>query len=126
MCKSTPKRILAVYGTEMGSTKQEAKKIVESWTKEQLKVNMLEGNEASELFDLIPKDYDVLVVMTSSYGDGDAPSGYGKFLYKLYEAAKSGMQPLKGIEQTVCNLEIKGSCKQSVLVQALESLLSSI
>ncbi|EJK46341.1 hypothetical protein THAOC_34994 [Thalassiosira oceanica] len=97
------KRILAVYGTEMGSTKVEAKKIVGSWEeKENLAVELLEGNEAADVFDTItPKKYDLLVVFTSSYGDGDAPSGYGKFLYKIYEAAKEGNKPLSGLEHSV-------------------------
>lgn len=95
-------RILAVYGTEMGSTKVEAKKIVEAWEKKNLAVEMLEGNQAADVFDTItPEKYDLLVVFTSSYGDGDAPSGYGKFFYKIYEAAKEGNNPLSGLEHSV-------------------------
>ena len=95
-------RILAVYGTEMGSTKVEAKKIVETWENNNLSVEFLEGNEAADIFDTItPEKYDLLVVFTSSYGDGDAPSGYGKFLYKIYEAAKKGKNPMSGLEHSV-------------------------
>jgi len=89
----------------MGSTKVEAKKLVETWKeKDNIKVELLEGNQAADQFDSIPQNYDVLVILTSSYGDGDAPSGYGKFLFKMYEAAKSGTAPLKGMEHSVLGL----------------------
>eukprot|EP00554_Chaetoceros_debilis_P010331 CAMPEP_0194111378 /NCGR_PEP_ID=MMETSP0150-20130528/10394_1 /TAXON_ID=122233 /ORGANISM="Chaetoceros debilis, Strain MM31A-1" /LENGTH=243 /DNA_ID=CAMNT_0038800791 /DNA_START=95 /DNA_END=826 /DNA_ORIENTATION=+ len=110
MCIPTPpKRILAVFGTEMGSTKTEASKIVEEWQKDDnFKVTMMEGNDAADKFDTITtKNYDVLVVMTSSYGDGDAPSGFGKFLYKIYASAeesqksRSSLRPLDGLEHSV-------------------------
>merc|ERR1719356_885786 len=50
------------------------------------------------MFDSISKDYNVLLVGTSSFGDGDAPTGYGKFLYQLYNADESS---LRGIEHAV-------------------------
>lgn len=91
-----------VYGTEMGSTKVEAKNVIESWEKEGVAVELLEGDEAADVFDGITSEkYRLLVVLTSSYGDGDPPSGFGKFLYKLYAAAKDGSTPLKGLEHSV-------------------------
>jgi len=95
-------RVLAVYGTETGMTKVEAKKITEAWEKDGLKCELLEGNDAADVFDTIkPDKYDLVVVLTSSYGDGDPPSGYGKFLFKLYEAAKAGEKALNGLEHAV-------------------------
>lgn len=91
-----------VYGTEMGSTKVEAKNIVEVWEKQGVAVDLQEGDDAADAFDDIsPDKYRLLVVLTSSYGDGDAPSGYGKFLYKLYAAAGEGATPFKGLEHAV-------------------------
>jgi len=91
-----------VYGTEMGSTKVEAKNIIEVWEKDNISVELLMGDDAAEVFDEItPAKYRLVVVLTSSYGDGDPPSGYGKFLYKLYTAAKAGSTPLQGLEHTV-------------------------
>jgi len=113
MCNPVSKRILAVFGTETGSTKSEAQEIVESWkSSHNLKgagsVTLLEGNEAADQFDTIKKEnYDIIVVITSSYGDGDAPSGFGKFLYKIYAAAadvkKRGKEAavLAGMEHSV-------------------------
>lgn len=104
MCGPTNyKRILAVYGTEMGSTKTEAKKMIESWeSKEKLCVTFLEGNKAADGFDdITTENYDVLVIFTSSYGDGDAPSGFGRFLYKLYAAGEAGTNTLSGLEHSV-------------------------
>lgn len=91
-----------VYGTEMGSTKVEAKNIVEAWEKESVAVELLEGDDAGDVFDSITAEkYRLVVVLTSSYGDGDPPSGYGKFLYKLYTAVQAGSTPMKGLEHAV-------------------------
>lgn len=91
-----------VYGTEMGSTKVEAKNIIEAWEKESVVVELLEGDDAGDVFDGITAEkYRLVVVLTSSYGDGDPPSGYGKFLYKLYAAAQAGSTPMKGLEHAV-------------------------
>jgi len=107
MCKSndnnaSPKPILMVYGTEMGSTKVEAKNIIETWEKDGVSVELLEGDDAADVFDgITPEKYRGIVVLTSSYGDGDPPSGYGKFLYQLYAAAKAGTTPLKGLDHAI-------------------------
>jgi len=82
------------------------KELAEKWEKNSEKkfeiVKILEGNAAAEDFDEInAKNYDMIVVGTSSYGDGDAPSGYGKFLYQLYEASKSPEKPLEGMQHSV-------------------------
>ena len=103
MCKPSSNRILAVYGTEMGTTKNEADKVIDDWKKkENLTVTLLEGNDAADQFDSItPENYDLIVIMTSSYGDGDAPSGFGKFLYKLYAAVEAKTKPFDGLEHSV-------------------------
>jgi len=107
MCEATngnasSKPILMVYGTEMGSTKVEAKNIIEAWEKEDVTVELLEGDDAADAFDgITPAKYRLVVVLTSSYGDGDPPSGYGKFLYRLYAAAQAGATPLTGLEHAI-------------------------
>lgn len=107
MCEATdgdvsPKPILMIYGTEMGSTKVEAKNILDAWEKDGVPVELVEGDDAADAFDgLTPEKYRLVVVLTSSYGDGDPPSGYGKFLYQLYARARAGATPLAGLEHAV-------------------------
>ena len=90
-------RVLVVYGSETNQTKIHMTEIVDQWKKsaksEFSVVEMLEGDEAAEKFsDITSKNYDFLLVATSSYGEGEAPSGFGKFLYQLQEAAKIGSE----------------------------------
>merc|ERR1712160_6406 len=51
--------------------------------------------------DINSTNYDIIIVGVSSYGEGDSPGGYGKFLYQLQEAAKSDEKPLDGLQHAV-------------------------
>ena len=64
-------------------------------------VDSINGDTAGDRFDTIKDDYDMLVVATSSFGEGDAPNGYGKFLYRLQQGAKNGTKPLAGVQHAV-------------------------
>jgi len=99
-------RVLAVYGSETNQTYMAMKDMVEAWKAESGQkfdvVELLQGDDAAEKFsDINSSNYDVLIVGVSSYGEGDAPGGYGKFLYKLQEASKADEKPLEGIQHAV-------------------------
>lgn len=98
-------RVLVVYGSETNQTYSEMKALVEDWeakAEKKMVTKLLEGNKAADIFDEInSKNYDMLVIGTSSYGDGDAPTGFGKFLYQLYEAAKNPDKPLQGLQHCI-------------------------
>lgn len=98
-------RVLAVYGSETNQTYSEMKALVSEWeakAEKKMVTELIEGNKAADKFDEInSKNYDLIVIGTSSYGDGDAPTGFGKFLYQCYEAAKNPDKPLKGLQHCV-------------------------
>lgn len=100
-----PVRVLVVFGTESGSAEAGIKRMAKTWgEKSGLKFKVCDikkGDDAADSFDSIKTDYDAVLVCTSSFGDGDAPSGYGKFLYKLYEGSKADVKPLEGIQHAV-------------------------
>jgi len=99
-------RVIVVYGSETNGTKNEMTKIVDQW-KENTKsgftvVDFLEGDEAADKFsDINTDNYDFILVGTSSFGEGDPPNGFGKFVYQLQEAAKKGTKPFQGLQHSV-------------------------
>jgi len=99
-------RVLVVYGSETNQTKNCMKDMVDQWKEnEDLKYasfEFLQGDDAAEKFDDIKSsNYEYLLVGTSSYGEGEAPSGFGKFLYKLQEAAADDEKPLTGLQHAI-------------------------
>merc|ERR1711924_320531 len=58
------------------------------------------GNSVGELSQLSEK-CDVIVISTSSFGEGDPPSNFNMFLLKLYRGAASGEKPLAGMQHAV-------------------------
>ena len=99
-------RVLVVYGSETGQTKDAIQKVVKDWSSaagNKFKVvNTLEGDKAADEWETITSsNYDFILVSTSSYGDGDAPSGFGKFLYKLQAEAAGEGNHLKGMQHAV-------------------------
>lgn len=99
-------RVLIVQGSMSGTTGAVAKKFHSKWSGEaQLKFslapNVISGNEAADQFDTLCKNYDVLLVVTSSHGDGDPPDNYVKFLRALISASEAGSKPLAGLQHAV-------------------------
>jgi len=100
-------RVLIVWGSETNCTKNVITEIADGWKADgKIKVvKVIEGDAISGEFDQInSSNYDALIVATSSYGDGDPPAGFGKFLYKLYEASKDGEEPFAGMQHAVLGL----------------------
>ena len=90
----TATRVLVVWGSETNQTKIAMTDLVEEWQQthdtKTVTFEFLMGDKAAtdEKFATITSDnYDYVVIGTSSYGEGDPPSGFGKFLYQLQEAA---------------------------------------
>lgn len=97
-------RVIVVWGSETNQCHNEMKELVKAWKSDGKieVVKFIQGDVAADEFsDINSSNYDAIVVGTSSYGDGDAPSGYGKFLYQLYEASKGGESPFKGMQHAV-------------------------
>ena len=106
MCKHGLMRVLIVYGSETGCSEGAVKKLAKKWSASKsankFKIcDTLSGDTAADRFGTIKDDYDMVVVSTSSFGEGDAPNGYGKFLYELQQGAKNGTKPLAGVLHAV-------------------------
>ena len=56
---------------------------------------------AGQLLEQLKESYDVIVLCTSSFGDGDPPDNYNAFLLKLLTAAEDGSKPLAGLQHAV-------------------------
>ena len=87
-------RVIVIYGSETGGSKSKISTIVANWQKPaEMKFSikgMMEGNDAATKFDTLKDEYDVIILCTSSFGDGDPPSGFENFLGKLYKGAAAG------------------------------------
>lgn len=99
-------RMLVIYGSETGNTERVVRKMADSWRKRGVvsTVDLYDGNTlAHEVEDLasLATSYDVLIVATSSFGDGDPPSNINAFLLALLTAATEGSMPLKGLQHAV-------------------------
>ena len=72
-------KCLIIYGTETNTSERAAKNLQSALSKafpsDEL-VGPVGGNKSTDFADIAT--YDAVVVATSSYGDGDAPSNYDK------------------------------------------------
>lgn len=99
-------RVLVAFGSESGGCKKVANtlgnKLRERGVVEQ--VDVADGNAvAHEIEDLasIKDAYDVLLVITSSFGDGEPPGNFGDLLLRLLVATERGLKPLAGLQHAV-------------------------
>jgi len=109
-------RVLMVWGSETNNTQGFANKIAADWQEKHgdaLKVlEIVKGDDMANRWDEVTiENFDYLLVATSSYGEGEPPSGFGKFLYRLQEASKAGDKPLKGMQHAV--LGIGSTCYET-------------
>ena len=95
-------RVLAVYGSESGNSKSAIKKIIKRWQEQGLasEFTVLSGNEVASL-DALPEKHDIIVISTSSFGEGDPPENYSRFLLKLLQASTAKETPLAGMPHAV-------------------------
>lgn len=105
-----------VWGSETNNTQGFANKIAADWKEKQgdaIKVlDIVKGDDMADRWDEVStENYDFLLVATSSYGEGEPPSGFGKFLYRLQEASKGDDKPLKGLQHAV--LGIGSTCYET-------------
>lgn len=108
---------MLVYGSETNVTKNFVHNVIAKQWKEkhgdndnanavQLEIEM--GDEMAERWDEVThENYDYLVVATSSYAEGDPPTGFGRFLYRLQNTTERSdgdapeLKPLYGLQHAV-------------------------
>ena len=97
-------RVLCIYGSESGNAKRGAEKLSKKLEGEGLTVvEVAEGNKYQTEADLttLKEKCDVLVVVSSSFGEGDPPENFNLFLLQLYKASKNDTKPLAGMQHVV-------------------------
>lgn len=103
-------RVLLVWGSETNNTQGFVTKIEKEWREkhgDSLKVlDVVQGDDAADKRweEISSKNYDYLLVATSSYGEGEPPSGFGRFVYRLQEASKADSKPLQGLQHAVLGI----------------------
>jgi len=109
-------RVLLVWGSETNCTHGFADNIAKDWREKHgdalEALDVVRGDDMADRWDEITADnYDFLLVATSSYGEGEPPSGFGKFLYRLQEASKQREKRLEGLQHAV--LGIGSTCYET-------------
>ncbi|GMH99093.1 hypothetical protein TrST_g8334 [Triparma strigata] len=101
-----PSKVLFLYGTETNTAERAAGHLVKQ-LKSSLKGVEIDGPTAGNKmtdFEEISK-YDAVLIATSSYGDGDAPSSFDKFFEQLHrevkKAKEDGSKPLANLQHAV-------------------------
>ena len=98
--------MLCVFGSQTKTCERISKKMGDHFGKSAnvQSVKVIDGDSlAHELEDLsiLKENFDVIVVCTSSFGDGDPPDNYSKFLLALLVGATEGTKPLAGMQHAV-------------------------
>lgn len=98
----TDPRVLILYGTETGTARNGIEEMSKKWKSEGLNIeSVIPGNEVVRTFNALPEKYDVVIVATSSYGEGDPPWNFAPFLLELTRAVNAGDKPLAGLQHAV-------------------------
>lgn len=116
---ATSSRVLVVYGSESGTCKRLANSMAKHWRAlpdssfsivhvcdgegclKEMSIMEDDNNVIQADFTSLKAKYDVLVVITSSYGEGDPPETFGGFFLQLLAAVESGNRPLVGMQHCV-------------------------
>ena len=107
-------KIIILYGSETGNTFQFAKKLLKRLNQDGIKATICSLNK----YNFFPKAQ-VFIFMTSTYGEGDAPSNADQFAYKFKK-----YKQLKTIEYTVLGFGSKSYPKFCSFAEDINSLLS--
>lgn len=100
-------RVLCVTGSESGSTHNQMKRVIKDWeakSKGGFSAEIKNGNEVMSSFSQlqeISSKFDVILVATSSYGEGEPPDNITSFFTALMKAANAGEKPLQGLQHAV-------------------------
>ena len=109
-------RVLAIYGSESGTAKRGLDRLVKKWANEPDRrfdvLDMVTGNVLAKMLgrdglataqslEELPMKYDVLLVATSSYGDGDPPSNMHNLTKLLQHEASMRSDALTGMQHAV-------------------------
>lgn len=113
MSADVPTRVLVVYGSETGNVRRAIGSCVDRWRAAPghgkafsiEAADVMAGNEAAAEFESLwelSARYNVIVVASSSFGEGDPPANFLRFLVKLVRAAaRDGKKPLDGMQHAV-------------------------
>lgn len=98
-----PLRVVIVYGSESGNAKGAADQLAAAWAARgggvlAVRPQAICGNDAAA--SLGDGSFDVLVVLTSSFGEGDPPDNFQKLLLALTKGASED-RPLRGLQHAV-------------------------
>mmetsp|Transcript_22559 Transcript_22559/g.70719 ORF Transcript_22559/g.70719 Transcript_22559/m.70719 type:complete len:225 (+) Transcript_22559:215-889(+) len=99
-------KVCVIYGSESGTSERGIRGIVKKWQEKNgskfVVGGIMEGCAAAEVgLAALAETYDMLVVATSSNGEGDPPYNFHAFLKALYAAQDEGGEPLKGVGHAV-------------------------
>ena len=97
-------RVAVVYGSEGGTCEMIAKSYAKTFAPACESIETLTGlTLANRMPDLkkVAASFDVLVICTSSYGSGDPPANFEKFLDQLRRAVADESTPLAGLQHAV-------------------------
>lgn len=117
----SPLRAICIWGSESSTAKHGITKHAKDWKGRSgvnFTVDVMSGNEAAGLgFAVLKERYDVMLIATSSYGDGEAPGGYERFFKVLMDSANSESKPLEGMQHAV--LGYGGTLQRALSLPAL-------
>ena len=100
-----PVRAIIVYGSETGNSKRGVSKMVKYWQEQSDGSYTIEGifeaNAVAGNLRVLRNQCEMLIVATSSFGEGDPPANFAKFLLSLLRCAQAGDRPLQGMQHAV-------------------------
>ena len=96
-------RVAVVYGSEGGTCEMIAKSYAKTFAPACASIEAPRATLANRMPDLkkVAASFDVLVICTSSYGSGDPPANFEKFLDQLRRAVADESTPLAGLQHAV-------------------------
>ena len=95
-------KVMCLFGSESGTAKRGCQKLSQKLKAQGIEVlTVAEANSAAGELANLKEKCDVLVIATSSYGEGDPPDNFARFLLALKKATDAGEKPLAGMQHAV-------------------------